>query len=119
MRYLASIGIACLAFAPLPAFAQAPVRDDSITVTGTREAPSNWRLAETDHVIVLSDGKESELVRIAHNLERLHFLLSALLDRVDTPDPTVKLRLTLVGDDVEFAEMRLRNTRSQPGPYSA
>lgn len=119
MRILATIVPACLALAAFPALAQTPPRDDTVTVTGTREAPSNWRLAETEHVVLLSDGKESELVRIANNLERLHFLLSALLNRTEVPDPTVKLRVTLVGDDVEFAAMRLRNTRSQPGPYAA
>ncbi|MBX3564137.1 MAG: hypothetical protein KF730_06110 [Sphingomonas sp.] len=118
MRTLATIVPACLALAPLPALAQAPARDDSITVTGTREAPSNWRVAETDHVVVLSDGKESELVRIAGNLERLHYLLSALLNRTEQADATIKLRVTLVGDDVEFAAMRLKNTRSSPGPYA-
>ncbi|RYD67796.1 MAG: hypothetical protein EOP58_02310 [Sphingomonadales bacterium] len=118
MRHLATIVPVCLALAPFPALAQTPPQDDTVTVTGTREAPSNWRLAETDHVILLSDGKESDLTRIANNLERLHFLLSALLSRIDAPDPTVKLRITLVGDDVEFAAMRLRNTRSQTGPYS-
>lgn len=118
MRLLATIAPICLALAPLPAFAQTPPRDDSITVTGTREAPSDWRAAETDHVVVLSNGKESELIRIAQNLERLHFLLSALLGRTEQADTTVKLRVTLVGDDVEFAAMRLKNTRSQPGPYA-
>ena len=118
MRHLATIVPACLALLPLPVLAQTSPRDDEITVTGTREAPSNWRVAETDHVIVLSDGKESELIRIAQNLERLHFLLSGLLDRVGKPDNTIKLRITLVGGEVEFNQMRLRNTRSQPGPYS-
>ncbi|MES2989635.1 MAG: hypothetical protein V4808_17220 [Pseudomonadota bacterium] len=118
MRIRAIIVPVCLALAPVPALAQTPPRDDSITVTGTREAPSNWRAAETDHVVVLSDGKESELVRIAGNLERLHYLLSALLNRTEQADTTVKLRVTLVGDDVEFAAMRLKNMRSQPGPYA-
>ncbi|WP_066800707.1 tetratricopeptide repeat protein [Sphingomonas soli] len=112
MLALASIGVAVT-----PALAQTS-RDDSITVTGTRDRLSNWRVAETDHVIVLSDGSETELVRIAQNLERLHFMLSALLGRTDAPDNTVKLRITLVGDAAQFAAMRLRNTRAQPGPYA-
>ncbi|RYD47481.1 MAG: hypothetical protein EOP60_17365, partial [Sphingomonadales bacterium] len=119
MRYLAPIVSLCLAFAPCPALAQTtPPQDDTIVVTGSREAPSNWRLAETDHVIVLSDGKQSELIRIAHNLERLHFLLSALLNQTGKQDDTRKLRVTLVGDNAEFEAMELRNLRARMGPYA-
>jgi cytochrome c-type biogenesis protein CcmH/NrfG len=110
-----------LALLPLEARAQTvPAEQDSgIVVLGSREAPSDWREAETDHVVVLSDGNERELVRIARNLERLHFLLSVLLGRIDKPDETVKLRVTLVGDSAEFDAMDLRNLRSKPGPFAA
>ncbi|WP_375420056.1 hypothetical protein [uncultured Sphingomonas sp.] len=93
------------------------VRADDILVTGRRAEPSNWREAETPHVVVLSDGKETDLIRIARNLERLHFLLSMLLGRVDKPDDTVKLRVTLIGDVAEFTAMGLRNLRWQQGPF--
>ena len=90
---------------------------DDVVVTGRRTQPSDWREAETAHVVVLSNGREAELVRIARDLERLHFLLSALLGRVDRPDPTVKLRVTLIGDTAEFSAMDLRNLRWQQGPF--
>lgn len=103
---------------PVPLAAQtAPPQDDTIVVQGRLERLSRWREAETDHVVVTSDGSEAELRRIAHNLERLHFLLSVLLGRVDQPDDTRKLRVTLVGDSHEFDAMGLRNLRFTPGPW--
>jgi tetratricopeptide (TPR) repeat protein len=103
---------------PVPLAAQtAPPQDDTIVVQGRLEKLSRWREAETDHVVVTSDGSEAELRRIAHNLERLHFLLSVLLGRVDQPDETRKLRVTLVGDSREFDAMGLRNLRFTPGPW--
>lgn len=107
--------------APVLASAQpaAPAADpqSEIVVAGRRTRPSNWRQAETAHVIVLSNGDERELTRTAHDLERLYFLLSGLLGRGDKTDDTVRLRVTLIGDAAEFETMKLRNTRWQQGPY--
>ena len=64
-------------------------------------------------MIVLSDGREGEVTAIAHNLERLYFLLSVLLNRVEKVDDTVKLRVTLIGDVAEFQSMNLRDLRWQ------
>ena len=115
MRFLRSCLVALLVLAPLPALAQ----NSDILVQGQRgDRPSNWRVAETDHVVVYSDGSESELIRITHNLERLHFLLSMLLNRHGKPDDTIKLRVTLVGDSAEFEAMDLRNLRSAQGPFA-
>jgi hypothetical protein len=93
-------------------------RPSEVTVVGRRSQPSDWREAETEHVIVLSNGGERELTRIAHDLERLHFLLSVLLNRTDKEDETIKLRVTLVGDVAQFAAMDLRNLRWQQGPFN-
>ncbi len=90
-----------------------------IVVTGERARPSDWRQAETQHVIVLSDGREGEVAQIARNLERLYFLLSVLTDRTGRTDDTVKLRVTLIGDVAEFQRMDLRNLRWQQGPFNA
>lgn len=89
-----------------------------IVVRGARSDPSKWREAETEHVSVLSDGSEAEVAQIAHNLERLYFLLSVLLGRADKTDDTVKLRVTLIGDAAEFQAMDLRNLRWQQGPFN-
>lgn len=102
---------------PLPAVAQTPPQDETVVVQGRLEKLSRWREAETDHVVVISDGSEAELRRIAHNLERLHFLLSVLLGSIDQPDEARKLRVTLVGDSSEFDARDLRNLRLAPGPY--
>lgn len=105
--------IALLA-APVAAAAQG----GDIVVRGARSEPSKWREAETEHVVVLSDGSDGEVAAIAHNLERLYFLLSVLLGRADKADDTVKLRVTLIGDAAEFQAMDLRNLRWQQGPFN-
>ncbi len=115
---LAAVPGAVAAQVTPPATASPPSAND-IVVTGVRARPSNWREAETQHVIVLSDGTQAEVTQIAHNLERLYFLLSVLLDRVDKADDTAKLRVTLIGDVVEFQKMDLRNLRWQQGPFNA
>jgi hypothetical protein len=111
----------------LPAHAQltAPVKngDTTITVTGSRTREpskvemSDWRMAETPHVVVFSKGDESSLTRTAHNLERLHFLLSALTGRVDEPDETIKIAVTMIGDAGDFEQLRLTDLRWQYGPF--
>jgi hypothetical protein len=98
--------------------ASAAKPDTDIVVTGVRSALSNWRQAETSHVIVLSDGSEQELVRLTRSLERLHFLLSGLLGRGAVADDMVKIRITLIGDVAEFRAMHLLNKRWQQGPYN-
>ncbi|MGN7160050.1 hypothetical protein [Sphingomonas sp. SAFR-052] len=112
----------------LPAQAQltGPVKngDQTITVTGARTRAnkvelSDWRMAETPHVVVFSQGGEKELRETAHNLEKLHFLLSALFDRVDKPDDTIKIAVTMIGDVGEFEQLRLTDRRWQYGPFPA
>jgi hypothetical protein len=110
-------GLTLLAL-PFPALAQTTQQQEQgIVVEGSLEKKSNWWVAETDHVIVYSTGK-GDLTRIAHNLERLHFLLSILLNRVDQQDNTLKLRVTLIGETAEFEAMDLRNARSAQGPFA-
>ena len=78
---------------------------------------SDWYVAETPHVLVFSKGDVHQLARIASNLEKLHFLLSVLLNRVDQPDDTLKLQVTLIGDPTDFDHLALHNIRWQQGPY--
>jgi hypothetical protein len=92
--------------------------DKDVVVTGTRSKPSNWRQAETNHVVLLSDGSEADLVRMARNLEWLHFLLSGLMGRDAGEDDLVKMHVTLIGDVAQFEQMDLHNTRWQQGPFS-
>jgi hypothetical protein len=78
---------------------------------------SDWWVAETPHVLVFSKGNAKEFTRITANLEKLHFLLSVLLNRVDQGDDTLKLQVTLIGDPADFDHLGLRNLRWQQGPY--
>lgn len=97
---------------------KAPPSTSDIVVVGVRNKPSDWREAETSHVIVVSQGREAELIRLTRNLERLHFLLAGLLGRADSPDDPIKLRITLIGDVADFEALDLRNKRWQQGPYN-
>jgi hypothetical protein len=110
----------------LPALSQltAPVKngDTTVTVTGIRDRESkvemsNWRMAETPHVVVFSQNDEKELRDTAHNLEKLHFLLSTLFGRVDAPDETIKIAVTMIGHAGEFEQLRLTDLRWQYGPF--
>ncbi|HMI20011.1 MAG TPA: hypothetical protein VK533_10735 [Sphingomonas sp.] len=113
-RLVASAIASSLVLVPVAARA-AP---SDIVVTGVRSGLSGWRQAETSHVLVLSDGSEDELVKLTRNLERLHFLLSGLMGRGAADDDTVKIRITLIGDVLEFSNMHLVNKRWQQGPYN-
>ena len=120
-------GIAVLFSTPAPAQLTSVPHSgvQSIVITGPRPkghptAPvqmSDWRVAETPHVLVFSKGNAQELARIASNLEKLHFLLSVLLNRVNEPDDTLKIQVTLIGDPTDFSHLGLRNVRWQQGPY--
>jgi hypothetical protein len=110
-----------------PAQAQltSPVKngETSIIVTGERARDgskiemSNWRMAETPHVVVFSQNDEKELRDTAHNLEKLHFLLSALTGRLDAPDEPIKIAVTMIGDAGDFEQLRLTDLRWQYGPF--
>jgi hypothetical protein len=118
-RLVASVMASAWAITPQVAQAQHGSRTNpEIVVTAVRSHPSNWREAETSHIIMLSDGPEKELVGLTRNLERLHFLLSGLMGRGAVDDDTVKIRITLIGDAAQFDQMDLHNTRWQQGPYN-
>lgn len=123
MRWLLFVAGTALS---LPAHAQltGPVKngDTTITVTGVRPSRSNvemsdWRMAETPHVVVFSQGDEKALAQTAHNLEKLHFLLSALHGRADEPDETIKVAVTMIGDAGSFEQLQLTDLRWQYGPF--
>jgi hypothetical protein len=120
---------AFLATLPAAAAAQldAPVRNSAgvgIVVTGKRLTPdgkpiamSGWRVAETDHVLFYARADEKQVARVARNLERLHFLLSILLNRVGREENTIKVSVTQIGDGADFRNMRLGHARWQEGPF--
>ena len=111
--------LAALAATP-PCVAAGPGQGaaSEVVVTGVRSKLSNWRRAETSHVVMLSDGSEAELIRLTRNLERLHFLLSGLMGRGNVDDDMVKIHVTLIGQAVQFEQMDLNDLRWQQGPYN-
>jgi len=116
--------VAAPAVAATPSKLPAPVSGPQILVTGQRLKPgekppemSAWRVAESEHVLVYAKGGDHDVARIAAGLERLHFLLSILLNRVDKPDDTLKLRVVLIGDTADFDQLRLGQARYQEGPF--
>lgn len=108
-----------------PAFAQdgvpaKPAPGSEIVVSGEiGEKKSDWKRAESDHVIVTSDGSEAELVRVTGNLERLYQLMTRLYRRGDNSDETAKLQVTLFDSANFFQKLGLRNLRWDEGPYAA
>lgn len=118
--FIALCSIAAVFSTPVSAQSFTPfaerTQDRDITVTGKRESMSNWWVAETDNVIVISSGSEENTTRIAHNLERLHFLITSLLPEGQHHDTALKLQVTLVGDAANFNQLRLRNLRMQHSP---
>lgn len=120
-RYLAAVAI-CLSVTT-PGVAQQPSvqakTGPDIVVQGAVDAPSAWRRAESAHVIVTSKGSEAELKRVTNTLERLYALMARLYHRTEATDDTVKLQVTLVDSADFFKAMKLRNLRSEEGPYAA
>jgi len=119
-RLLAAGIAATVAMAPTGAQAQAePGASPDIVITSVRSKLSNWRQAETRHVVLLSDGDEKEVTRLARNLEWLHYVLSGLMGKsTAADDDLVPIRVTLIGDVAQFDDMNLRNLRWQQGPFN-
>ncbi|MBB4840035.1 hypothetical protein HNP52_003127 [Sphingomonas kyeonggiensis] len=116
-----SIGRCCALLLCLltPGLAQAQTGSSDIIVQGNgEEKKSDWRRAETAHLIVYSDGSESELKRVITNLERLHGLLSRIYRGGAKTDETAKLQVTLFGDGNFQDKLGLRNVRGIEGPYA-
>jgi hypothetical protein len=113
-----AIALAALPHGVVHAAPSAPPTAD-IRVDAPAGKPSAWKRAETDHLIVLSDGSEAELRRVTGNLERLHHLMSRLYRNGDQTDRTTRLTVTLLGSRTFFRDLGLSNLRSQEGPYGA
>lgn len=106
-----------LQFASVAANAETP-KDSDIVVVGGMQKMSNWKRAETDHLVLLSDGGETELTDVAINLERLHQLMARLYGPVDSANK-VKLRIVLFKSPDFFGDFGLSNSRSAEGPFAA
>ena len=92
--------------------------DSQILVQGRDQKPTGWKRAETDHVVVFSDGSEAELVRVIGNLERLHALMSRLYGAAGQMEGAPKLQITLFDSPKDLEDLGLHNLRSQEGPFA-
>jgi hypothetical protein len=120
-RYCLTIECLCFAAPALGQSGSAPVAADpggqDIVVNGQTEAKSDWKRAETDHVVVFSKSGEGELRRVTKNLELLQNLMSRLYRRGDTSDDALKMQVTLIESQSRFRAMGLKDLRSQEGPF--
>lgn len=110
------IALALLLTLGTPALAQPPAGE--VVVTASAEARSDWKRAETRHLVVLSQGSEKELSRVTGRLEQLHQLMSRIYRPGDLTDPTLKLRVVLL-DAGRFAALPAQpGSRRGEGPYA-
>jgi hypothetical protein len=82
------------------------------------ETPGDWKRAESDHVIVYSDGDEEQLARIAGNLEKLHALLERLYRRPGNDEEPARPVIVLFDSARAMSDLGLRNRRFEEGPYA-
>lgn len=98
--------------------AQEQVGNERIVVEGRREERrSGWKRAESEHVLMFSDGGEAELKRAAADVERLHQLMARLYGQETQAGETAKLKIILIGSVLAYRDMALRNLRAEEGPY--
>lgn len=90
---------------------------EQIVVEARREGRSDWKRAESEHVLMFSDGGEAELRRAATDVERLHQLLVRLYGPDVRAGETAKLRIILIDSVAAYRAMALRNLRAEEGPY--
>lgn len=98
--------------------AQEQVGNERIIVEGRREERrGGWKRAESEHVVMFSDGGEAELKRAANDVERLHRLMVRLYGSDMQAGETAKLKIILIESGPAYREMALRNLRAEEGPY--
>jgi hypothetical protein len=98
--------------------AQAQIGNERIVVEGRRdERRGGWKRAESEHVLMFSDGGEAELKRAANDVERLHRLMLRLYGPDVRASETAKLKIILIDSVPTYRNMALRNLRAEEGPY--
>ncbi len=97
--------------------AQVQVGKEQIVVEARRERLSDWKRAESEHVLMFSDGGEAELRRAATDVERLHDLMVRLYGPDVQAGEPAKLRIILIDSVPAYRGMALRNLRAEEGPY--
>lgn len=97
--------------------AQEQVGNERIVVEGRRDGRSDWKRAESEHVLMFSDGGEAELKRAATDVERLHQLMERLYGKDAREGETAKLKIILIDSVPAYRDLALRNLRAEEGPY--
>lgn len=119
LSLVALLGSACPTFAQMAL----PSINDPIVVTAPSklapgEKPSAWKRAETDNVVVYSDGSDDQLRRIITNLERMHALLTRLYRPPGFSEEPPRLKIVLFDSPAALRDLGLRNSRSEEGPFA-
>lgn len=98
--------------------AQEQIGKERIVVEGRRdERRSGWKRAESEHVVMFSDGGEAELKRAATEIEQLHRLMVRLYGADAQTAGPAKLKIILIGSAPAYRDMALRSLRAEEGPY--
>lgn len=98
--------------------AQEQIGNERIVVEGRHDKRrGGWKRAETEHVVMFSDGDEAELKRAANDVERLHRLMVRLYGADVQAGETAKLKIILIGSAPAYRDMALRSLRAEEGPY--
>ncbi len=100
-----------------PSSAQVQIGEEQIVVEARREGRSGWKRAESEHVLMFSDGGEAEIRRAATDVERLHQLMVRLYGPDMQAGETAKLRIILIDSVPAYRAMALRDLRAEEGPY--
>jgi hypothetical protein len=95
-----SLAAALLFSTSITAIAQ----DAPITVTA--QAQSKWKMAESDHFEIYSDGDDKYLTKLSGRLEAVHYLLK-IATNMNEPagEKVVKVKVYAVGDIADVARL--------------
>lgn len=109
-----SLAAALLFSTAIPAAAQ----DTQITVSG--KALSKWKMAESDHFEIYSDGDEKYLTKLSGRLEAIHYLLKIATNMTEPAgEKVVKVKVYAVGDIADVARLIGAPNSSAAGYYDA
>ncbi|WP_428683230.1 hypothetical protein [Sphingopyxis sp.] len=86
-----------------------------VTAAPKPQKRSGWKQAETEHVVVQSNGSEPELVRVTETLERLHALMTRLYGSTEPASGVPKLHVLLLDDDTALRGLK---PRFGEGPFA-
>lgn len=93
-------------------------QDTQITVSG--KALSKWKMAESEHFEIYSDGDEKYLTKLSGRLEAIHYLLKIATNMTEPAgEKVVKVKVYAVGDIADVARLIGDPNSSAAGYYDA